>query len=68
MTMEAQVSNAREYAGNSEKHAQLLIRAYRHSLKRAHQAIKEAEGDAQRALSAINAAKRVIYENGWTDE
>lgn len=63
-----ELATLKEWASQSEAHARTALRAYRNSLKHARLARAEADADAIRALENINDAKRVMFENGWTEE
>jgi hypothetical protein len=63
-----ELSTLKEWASQSEEHARTALRAYRHSLRTARAMRAEADADAARALENINEAKRVMFENGWTEE
>lgn len=66
--MSEEARTPREYAQKSEAHARKVLAAYRHSLKLANKHRELADENAGTSLRAINDAKRVMSENGWTEE
>jgi hypothetical protein len=64
----SELATLKEWASQSEAHARTALQAYRNSLRHARLARADADADATRALENINEAKRIMFENGWTEE